>query len=62
MPEIGEILHKIEDLRKKLNTLAEEKSKKITDLKIVSISRELDVLLNTYHKLIQAKIELLKTK
>ncbi len=60
MPEIGEILHEIEELRKKLNTLAEDKSKKITDLEIVSISRELDVLLNTYHKLIKAKIELLK--
>jgi hypothetical protein len=57
MPEIEEILREIEELRENLNKLAESKSEKFTDPEIVSVSKELDVLLNTYYRLITNKIE-----
>jgi iron-sulfur cluster repair protein YtfE (RIC family) len=60
--EIEEILNRVEELRVKLNKLAEDKNGKFTDPKIVSISRELDFLLNTYHKAMMAKIENYKIK
>ncbi|MBP2659475.1 MAG: Sporulation stage 0, Spo0E-like regulatory phosphatase [Firmicutes bacterium] len=56
MPEIEEILNKVEELREKLNKLAQNKNEKLTDPKIIAVSRELDVLLNTYHKLMTNKI------
>lgn len=55
MPEIEEILSKVEELRVKLNKFAEDESKNFTDPEIVSVSRQLDVLLNTYHQLMMAK-------
>ena len=57
MPEVEEILNKIEELRIKLNTLAENKNAKLTDPEIISMSRELDILLNTYHRFMTDKIE-----
>lgn len=56
MPEIEEILNKVEELREKLNKLAQNKNEKLTDPKIIAVSRELDVLLNTYHKLMTNKM------
>jgi iron-sulfur cluster repair protein YtfE (RIC family) len=56
MPEIEEILNKVEELREKLNKLAQNKNEKLTDPKIIAVSRELDVLLNTYHKLMMNKM------
>lgn len=52
-----EVLNKIEELRVKLNELAENKNVKLTDPEIISMSRELDVLLNTYHKLMTDKMD-----
>jgi len=62
MSNIELILNKVEDLRENLNKLAKDKNKKFSDPEIVSISKELDVLLNRYHKLMTAKMENLKTK
>ena len=56
MPEIEEILNKVEELREKLNKLAQNENEKLTDPKIIAVSRELDVLLNTYHKLMTNKM------
>ncbi|MDF2635531.1 MAG: Sporulation stage 0, Spo0E-like regulatory phosphatase [Pelosinus sp.] len=57
MLEIEEILNKVEELRAKLNKLAEEKNENLTDPEIIAVSRELDILLNTYHKLMTYKME-----
>jgi iron-sulfur cluster repair protein YtfE (RIC family) len=62
MPEIEEILNKVEELREKLNKLAQNKNEKLTDPKIIAVSRELDVLLNTYHKLMTNKMIKSKSK
>lgn len=62
MPEIEEILSKVEELREKLNKFSEDKSKNLTDPEIVSVSRKLDVLLNTYHELMMAKKKNFKNK
>ncbi len=62
MPEIEEILNKIEELREKLNRLAQNKNEKLTDPKIIAVSRELDVLLNTYHKLMTNKMIKFRSK
>ena len=56
MPEIEEILREIEELRENLIKLAHIKNEKFTDPEIISVSKELDTLLNTYHKLMTAKI------
>lgn len=60
MPEVEEILKKVEELRDKLNKVAQEKNEKLTDPKIIAVSRELDSLLNTYHKLMTNKMKKLK--
>ena len=60
MSEIEEILNKVEELRAKLNKFAEDRN--FTDPEIVSVSRKLDALLNTYHKLIMDKNESLKNR
>ncbi|SFL33032.1 aspartyl-phosphate phosphatase Spo0E family protein [Pelosinus propionicus] len=60
MPEVEEILKKVEELRDKLNKVAQEKNEKLTDPKIIAVSRELDSLLNTYHKLMTNKMIKLK--
>ncbi|AJQ27274.1 aspartyl-phosphate phosphatase Spo0E family protein [Pelosinus fermentans] len=62
MPEIEEILNKVEELREKLNKLAQNKNEKLTDPKIIAVSRELDVLLNTYHKLMTNKMIKFRSK
>ncbi|EIW17253.1 MULTISPECIES: aspartyl-phosphate phosphatase Spo0E family protein [Pelosinus] len=62
MPEIEEILNKVEELREKLNKLAQNKNEKLTDPKIIAVSRELDILLNTYHKLMTNKMIKLKSQ
>ncbi|MCC5467788.1 aspartyl-phosphate phosphatase Spo0E family protein [Pelosinus baikalensis] len=62
MPEIEEILNKVEELREKLNELAQNKNEKLTDPKIIAVSRELDVLLNTYHKLMTNKMIKFRSK
>ncbi len=62
MPEIEEILSKVEELREKLNKLAQNKNEKLTDPKIIAVSRELDILLNTYHKLMTNKMIKLKSQ
>ena len=56
MPEIEEVLNKVEELRAKLNQLAEEKNVNLTDPEIVAVSSQLDVLLNTYHTLLKNKM------
>jgi recombinational DNA repair ATPase RecF len=62
MSEIEEILNKVEELRAKLNKFAEDTSRNFTDPEIVSVSRKLDALLNTYHKLMMDKNESLKNR
>ena len=57
MLEVEAILNEVEELRKHLNKFAEDKSKTFTDPEIISISKELDILLNSYHNLMKAKIQ-----
>ena len=53
MSDLEEVLKSIEELRNKLNKIAE--GRKLTDPEVVSASQMLDVLLNEYQKLMKDK-------
>lgn len=53
MEEFDEILRQIEYLRHKLNMLATEKG--VSDLEVVQLSKQLDKVLNQYHKMFKAR-------
>jgi uncharacterized protein YfkK (UPF0435 family) len=55
MPELQEILKTIEEIRAKLNRIAEGKS--LTDPEVVSVSQLLDGLLNEYQRMIKDKLD-----
>lgn len=54
MLEIEEILRQIENLRKNLNTLIEEKDT-LLDPKVIAASQMLDSVLNEYDKIVKDK-------
>jgi stage 0 sporulation regulatory protein len=58
MSEIEDVLIKIEELRDKLNKIAE--GKRLIDPEVVSTSQMLDVLLNEYYKLMKSRMKNLK--
>jgi stage 0 sporulation regulatory protein len=58
MSEIEDVLIKIEELRDKLNKIAEGKI--LIDPEVVSTSQMLDVLLNEYYKLMKSRMKNLK--
>ncbi|WP_371363656.1 hypothetical protein SRRS_45330 [Sporomusa rhizae] len=53
MKEFDEILRQIEYLRHMLNRLATEKG--VSDLEVVRLSKQLDEVLNRYHKMFKAR-------
>lgn len=54
MPELKEILNLIEDLRTRLNKLAETKS--LDDPEVISASQMLDAVLNEYQRIVNNKV------
>lgn len=55
MPELQEILKTIEEIRTKLNRIAEGKS--LTDSEVVSVSQLLDGLLNEHQRMTKDKLD-----
>ena len=55
MPELQEILKTIEEIRTKLNRMAEGKS--LTDPEVVSVSQLLDGLLNEHQRMTKDKLD-----
>jgi len=53
MGEYDEILRQIEYLRQSLNKLAIEKG--ISDLEVMQLSKQLDEVLNKYHKIFKTR-------
>lgn len=53
LSDLEEVLKSIEELRSKLNKIAE--GRKLTDSQVVSASQMLDALLNEYQKLMKDK-------
>jgi hypothetical protein len=53
LSDLEEVLKSIEELRNKLNKIAE--GRKLTDPQVVSASQMLDALLNEYQKLMKDK-------
>lgn len=53
MSDLEEVLKSIEELRTKLNKIANEQ--RLTDPEVVSASQMLDALLNEYQKLMKDK-------
>ncbi|WP_110956419.1 aspartyl-phosphate phosphatase Spo0E family protein [Anaerosinus massiliensis] len=51
MSDLDEVLKSIEELRSKLNKIAEGRA--LTDPQVVSASQNLDALLNEYQRLIK---------
>ncbi|WP_123054449.1 aspartyl-phosphate phosphatase Spo0E family protein [Clostridium sp. JN-1] len=54
MSKIEKILQQIEDLRKSLNALIEEKDT-LLDPKVINASQMLDSMLNEYNKIVETK-------
>lgn len=54
MSELEDILKSIEELRSKLNKMAE--GKKLTDSEVLSVSHMLDTMLNEYEKIMKNKV------
>lgn len=54
MDKIGELIIKIDEMRKAMCNLINEKSD-LLDPKVVQASQNLDEVLNSYHKLLESK-------